>query len=284
MTPDISATPPLTGPGWSTALAHLESTRSSVWRTAVLRGGQRLCPSPSQVFAALECDFAGVSVVIVGQDPYPNQHDAIGRAFGVPADTPRLPPTLRNIARELASDIGCDWLSSCRWPSSTSSEGGLCDVGGPPSLGSSTSGAGTYANHPTDSLTGSKVDPRLAPGTGTGGPHVDSTLSLWQEQGVLLLNRVLTCEQGMSNAHEHLGWQEFTQGVIDALVERRQPLVGILWGRQAQRLAPRFMDAPVLVAAHPSPLSARHGFFGSRPFTSCNRLLAAQGHPGVHWC
>jgi uracil-DNA glycosylase len=112
-------------------------------------------------------------------------------------------------------------------------------------------------------------------------PHGD--LTPWFEQGVLLLNRVLTVEPGRSGAHRRRGWERVTERAIDALVERGGPLVAILWGRDAQALAPRLGGVPYLASAHPSPLSARNGFFGSRPFSRANALLVAQGGTPVDW-
>jgi uracil-DNA glycosylase len=112
-------------------------------------------------------------------------------------------------------------------------------------------------------------------------PHGD--LTRWSEQGVLLLNRVLTVEPGRSASHRGRGWERVTACAIDALVARGGPLVAILWGRDAQALAPRLGSVPHVASAHPSPLSARNGFFGSRPFSRTNALLAAQGSPPVDW-
>jgi uracil-DNA glycosylase len=112
-------------------------------------------------------------------------------------------------------------------------------------------------------------------------PHGD--LSPWFEQGVLLLNRVLTVEPGRSGAHRRRGWEHVTERAIDALVERGGPLVAILWGRDAQALVPRLGTVPYVASAHPSPLSARNGFFGSRPFSRANALLVEQGAEPVDW-
>jgi uracil-DNA glycosylase len=112
-------------------------------------------------------------------------------------------------------------------------------------------------------------------------PHGD--LTPWFEQGVLLLNRVLTVEPGRSGAHRRRGWERVTERAIDALVARGGPLVAILWGRDAQVLVPRLAGVPYLASAHPSPLSARNGFFGSRPFSRANALLVAQGGSPVDW-
>ncbi|SDR93515.1 Uracil-DNA glycosylase [Friedmanniella luteola] len=114
-------------------------------------------------------------------------------------------------------------------------------------------------------------------------PAAHGDLTPWFEQGVLLLNRVLTVEPGRSGAHRRQGWERVTERAVDALVERGGPLVALLWGRDAQALAPRLGGVPVVASAHPSPLSARNGFFGSRPFSRVNALLAAQGAAPVDW-
>ncbi len=115
-------------------------------------------------------------------------------------------------------------------------------------------------------------------------PHGD--LSAWAEQGVLLLNTVLTVEEGKANAHSKYGWQWFTDGVVKALAELPQPIVFILWGAQAwKKEALTASDHPrlVLKAAHPSPLSAYRGFFDSRPFSRTNAFLHSHGQPAIDW-
>jgi len=108
-------------------------------------------------------------------------------------------------------------------------------------------------------------------------------LAPWAEQGVMLLNRVLTVRPGAAASHQGRGWESVTAQAISALVERARPLVAILWGRQAQTLGPILGQVPHLDSAHPSPLSARSGFFGSRPFSRANALLQEQGAPPVDW-
>ena len=112
-------------------------------------------------------------------------------------------------------------------------------------------------------------------------PHGD--LTPWFDQGVLLLNRVLTVEPGRSGSHRGKGWEQVTQQAIEALTQRGGPLVAILWGRDARSLVPMLGDVPSIESAHPSPLSARSGFFGSRPFSRANDLLVAQGSQGIDW-
>ena len=112
-------------------------------------------------------------------------------------------------------------------------------------------------------------------------PHGD--LSAWADQGVMLLNRVLTVRPGEPASHRRQGWEDVTDRAIAALVERGAPLVAVLWGRDAQSLAPRLGDVPRIESAHPSPLSASRGFFGSRPFSRVNDALRAQGAQPMSW-
>jgi uracil-DNA glycosylase len=114
-------------------------------------------------------------------------------------------------------------------------------------------------------------------------PAEHGDLTPWFEQGVLLLNRVLTVQPGKSAAHRGKGWERVTQRAIEALVERGGPLVAILWGRDAQSLVPMLGSVPYVASAHPSPLSARSGFFGSRPFSRANELLVAAGGQPIDW-
>jgi uracil-DNA glycosylase len=108
-------------------------------------------------------------------------------------------------------------------------------------------------------------------------------LTAWAQRGVLLLNRVLTVRAGAPASHRGKGWEEVTECAIRALVARDQPLVAILWGRDAATLTPMLTGCPVIASAHPSPLSANRGFFGSRPFSRANELLAAEGAEPVDW-
>jgi uracil-DNA glycosylase len=108
-------------------------------------------------------------------------------------------------------------------------------------------------------------------------------LTPWAERGVLLLNRVLTVRPGASASHRGKGWEQVTDCAIDALARRGGPLVAVLWGRDARSLKPRLGGIPCVESAHPSPLSARSGFFGSRPFSQVNDLLAQQGAEPLDW-
>jgi uracil-DNA glycosylase len=114
-------------------------------------------------------------------------------------------------------------------------------------------------------------------------PASHGDLSAWTKQGVLLLNRVLTVRPGQARAHRSWGWESVTECAIRALVARDQPLVAVLWGRDAATLQPMLGATPVVTSPHPSPLSARKGFFGSRPFSKVNALLEQQGAAPIDW-
>lgn len=108
-------------------------------------------------------------------------------------------------------------------------------------------------------------------------------LTPWSRQGVMLLNRVLTVRPGAPASHRGWGWETVTQRAIEALVERPEPLVAILWGRPAQSLTPMLGQTPIIASPHPSPLSASRGFFGSRPFSRANEELTRLGTQPVDW-
>ena len=172
-----------------------------------------------------------VRVVLLGQDPYHEPGQAMGLAFSV-REGVRLPPSLRNVYKELEADLG-----------------------------------------------------RPAPETGD--------LTAWAEQGVLLLNTVLTVAAGRANSHKRLGWQAFTREVIAAAARLPQPVAFLLWGAPAQRAfaeaagagpaGPQSGPRLILSAPHPSPLSAYRGFFGSRPFSQVNSFLCARGEAPICW-
>lgn len=181
-------------------------------------------PPLTHVFAAFQkCSFEQTKVVIIGQDPYHGLGQAQGLSFSVPSSFP-LPPSLRNIYKELYTDL--------------------------------------------------KLIRR------------DGDLSSWADQGVLLLNAVLTVRSGQPGSHAKQGWEEFTQDLIRKLSEEKRHVVFILWGAYAQKLA-KFInpDRHLLIkAAHPSPLSAnRGGFFGSKPFSKINEYLIATEQEGIDW-
>ena len=176
-------------------------------------------PDEELIFKALELPIPRIKVCILGQDPYPNPEDPMGLAFSVRSQGGNLPPTLRNIYRELESDLGIK--------------------------------------------------------------NQSGDLSKWHNQGVLLLNRVLTTKPNVSQAHKDLGWQNFTKEVVTTLAIR--PIVFVLWGRSAGELASLIPEEKLIVGVHPSPLSAYRGFFGSRPFSEVNQRLKLMGISEIDW-
>ena len=114
-------------------------------------------------------------------------------------------------------------------------------------------------------------------------PPAHGDLTPWTQHGILLLNRCLTVRPGAPASHRGKGWEEVTDQAIRALVARGMPLVAILWGRDAQTLKPLLGGTPTIESAHPSPMSADRGFFGSKPFSRANELLATQGAEQVNW-
>jgi uracil-DNA glycosylase len=191
---------------------------------AAERAAGPVYPSADRVFAALHLTpLAEVKVVILGQDPYHGPGQAHGLCFSVPAGVP-LPPSLRNIYRELHDDLGLD-----------------------------------------------------APRSGD--------LTPWARRGVLLLNTTLTVRAGAAASHQGHGWEVFTDQVIRAVSAGPEPVVFILWGAHARKkrvLVDRSRHV-VIESAHPSPLSAHNGFFGSRPFSRANAALVAAGRQPVDW-
>lgn len=181
-------------------------------------------PPKENIFRALNlCDYENVKVVILGQDPYHELHQANGLAFSVYPGV-RIPPSLVNIYKELQDDLGT-----------------------------------MIPNH--------------------------GDLTKWAKQGVLLLNNVLTVEEGRANSHSGKGWETFTLNIVKALNKRQKPLVFILWGNNA-RAKKQYIDTSrhlVLESAHPSPLSAHRGFFGSHPFSKANEFLIRNGMPMIDW-
>jgi uracil-DNA glycosylase len=182
-------------------------------------------PPADQIFNALHLTpLSKVKVVILGQDPYHNVHQAHGLCFSVPEDQREIPPSLINIYRELHDDVGC-----------------------------------------------------RMPQTGC--------LTKWAEQGVLLLNTVLTVRAHQPNSHRNHGWEQFTDAIIRAVETQDRPIVYMLWGTPAQSKAPMVTNPKhlVLKAPHPSPLSAYRGFFGCRHFSQCNEFLKTHGETPVDW-
>ncbi len=183
-------------------------------------------PAEDEVLSALKFTaLADVKVFILGQDPYPTRGHAHGLAFSVQPHVKPLPASLRNIVKELESDIGI-------------------------------------------------------------GKPANGSLIPWAKQGVLLLNTVLTVREGEANSHQKKGWEKFTDAVIRAVsAASTEPVVFILWGKPAQKKE-ELIDVTkhtVLKSAHPSPLSASTGFFGSKPFSQANATLKAAGRTEIDW-
>jgi uracil-DNA glycosylase len=181
-------------------------------------------PPHDDVFTALRLTpHAETKVVIIGQDPYHGPQQAHGLAFSVRHGV-RIPPSLRNIHKELHADLGLP-----------------------------------------------------VPAHGN--------LERWARQGVLLLNTSLTVRAGQAGSHSGKGWETFTDQVIDVVNDTADPVVFVLWGNHARRKAARIDTRRhrIIESAHPSPLSARNGFFESRPFSRANALLAELGRDPVDW-
>ena len=205
----------------------------SAFLRAEKRAGRTIYPAGADMFAALDTTpVDAVRVVIIGQDPYHGPGQAHGLCFSVRSGT-ALPPSLLNIYKEIASDLGVDMQAV------------------------------------------------IAARQGC--------LTPWARQGVLLLNSVLSVEQGRAGAHQGKGWERFTDAVVHRLVAHKEArgerLIFLLWGSYAQKKA-AFVDARrhcVLSSPHPSPLSAHRGFFGSKHFSKTNEDLRASGAAPIDW-
>ncbi|WP_106061028.1 uracil-DNA glycosylase [Clostridium vincentii] len=181
-------------------------------------------PDMYNIFNSLHyTDYNDVKVVILGQDPYHGPNQAHGLSFSVkPGVT--TPPSLRNIFKELNTDLGC-----------------------------------------------------YIPNNGY--------LKKWADEGVLLLNTVLTVQSGNANSHKNKGWTIFTDKIISALNERKDPIVFILWGNNAisKKILITNKNHFILQSVHPSPLSATRGFIGSKPFSKTNNFLISVDKQPIDW-
>jgi uracil-DNA glycosylase len=212
---------------WNQVLA--DEFTSSYWHelrefVTLERSQYQVFPAPENVFNAFELtSLADTRVVILGQDPYHGPGQAHGLAFSVQQGS-RIPPSLRNIYKELADDIDCQVPS-----------------------------------------------------------HGD--LTSWAQQGVLLLNTTLTVRSGEAASHQGHGWETFTDRVIRELNDKTESIVFILWGASSRKKVKLINQQRhvVIESAHPSPLSARHGFFGSRPFSRANTALIENGREPINW-
>lgn len=212
-------------------LSHLESEFKKDYMKELksflkseLDAGKTIYPHGNEIFSAFHATpFDQVKVVIIGQDPYHGPGQAHGMCFSVKKGV-RPPPSLKNIYKELESDLGI----------TTPDHGFLMD---------------------------------------------------WAQQGVLLINSVLTVEAASAGSHQKKGWEQFTDAVIDILNKEKEGLVFILWGSPAQKKAAR-VDRHrhhIIKSVHPSPLAAHRGFFGTRPFSRTNNYLTAQGRAPIDW-
>lgn len=200
-------------------------------------------PKKSEVFRAFSTDLNNVKVVILGQDPYHTPGAAMGLAFSVPSSEP-IPPSLVNIYKEIDSDLKQVYLD-------------------------------LKTMNPSLNLNPEEYRHQ--------NPSGD--LSGWAEQGVLLLNNVLTVEAHFAGSHRGHGWETFTENAIKYLSATRPSLVFILWGRDARSKRPLIDEKKhlILESAHPSPLSAYAGFFGSRPFSKSNDFLIEHDLSPIVW-
>ena len=214
----------LVAPDWAEALAPVEGqiTAMGDFLRQEIHEGHTYLPAADNILRAFTLPLADVRVLILGQDPYPTPGHPVGLSFSVAPDVRPLPGSLKNIYRELETDLGIAQAA-----------------------------------------------------------HGD--LTSWFNQGVLLLNRVLTVRPGAAASHRGKGWEAVTECAIRALTARSTPLVAILWGRDAQNLSAALGDTPIIASAHPSPMSADRGFFGSHPFSAVDAHLRAAGSAPIDW-
>lgn len=219
--------------------------------------GQVIYPPQKDIFRALEeTPWQRVRVLILGQDPYHGVGQAHGLAFSVAEGVP-LPRSLRNIFREINDDV---YAHDNEGPSGTSeSRGG--------------------AEHDLLQCMMEQANPAknaLAQESGD--------LRRWARQGVLLLNTVLTVEEGLAHSHARLGWDAITRSIVASLGALERPMAFLLWGRHAVSYEHLVAEHHlVLKAAHPSPLSASRGFFGCKHFSQANAWLETQGYSPIVW-
>lgn len=188
-------------------------------------GKRVVYPPADDIFNAFHfTPLSKVKVLLLGQDPYHNEHQAHGMSFSVLPDQREIPPSLQNIYQELHDDLGC-----------------------------------TIPNH--------------------------GYLTKWAEQGVLMLNTLLTVRAHQAFSHKGIGWEQFTDAAIDAVNKQDRPIVYLLWGSPAQKKAAMLNNPQhlILKSPHPSPLSAYRGFFGCRHFSQANAFLEAHGETPIDW-
>ena len=187
------------------------------------KNGEVIFPARENIFKAFSLNSPDkISVVILGQDPYHGEDEAMGLSFSVPRNV-KIPPSLKNIFKELYNDLGV--------------------------------------------------------------MNFHGDLTNWANQGIMLLNSTLSVEKDKANSHSKIGWQEFTDNVIKYLSQTGEPKIFVLWGNFAQtkRILIDEKRHEIIESAHPSPLSASRGFFGSKPFSKINEFLKKQRKPEIDW-
>lgn len=186
---------------------------------------QIIYPAGKDIFKAFDqCSFEDVKVVVLGQDPYHGAGQANGLCFSVSDEIKKIPPSLKNIFKEINTDLGKEIPTS-------------------------------------------------------------GNLERWAEQGILLLNATLTVRESSAGSHQKKGWEKFTDAVIKAVNDQSKNVVFILWGAYAHKKG-AIIDVQkhyVIKSAHPSPLSAHNGFFGSQPFSKTNTYLESIGKEPINW-
>ncbi|EMG28686.1 uracil-DNA glycosylase [Listeria fleischmannii 1991] len=186
---------------------------------------KKVYPKKEEIYRAFELTpFEKVKVVLLGQDPYHGENQAHGLSFSVASSDAKFPPSLRNIFKELKTDLGIE--------------------------------------------------------------RTNRDLTDWAEQGVLLLNTVLTVDgDAKAGSHRKKGWETFTDHVINTLNMRDKPIVFVLWGNDAKKKIPLITNPKhkIITGVHPSPLSANGGFFGSKPFSQINEALVELGEDTIKW-
>lgn len=206
---------------------HLSSCQEKLLELSTILSGKEILPPKEQIWSALE-PIHSIKVVILGQDPYPTPGNAHGLAFSVLPTIQPIPASLKNIYKELKTDIGC-----------------------------------TVPTH--------------------------GYLDQWVKQGIMLLNTVLTVEAGSPQSHSKLGWEEITDQIIRHIASTTTNVIFVLWGKSAQvkkKILGSYLDSHhhrIFESAHPSPLSASKGFFGSKPFSTINTWLTEMGKDPIQW-
>ena len=197
---------------------NLEQFLENEWKN------ETVFPPKKEIFTALKLTpYSKVRVAILGQDPYHDDHQAHGLAFSVKGRT-KLPPSLKNIYKELESDLNIPQAYS-------------------------------------------------------------GNLESWAEQGVLLINAVLTVRAHQANSHAGHGWEWFTDAILKHLNTKKEPVIFLLWGGNAAKKIPLIDSSKhiIIKSPHPSPLSAYRGFFGSKPFSKINEILKNHKNRPINW-